>query len=39
MDLIPKNYNFSPIMTLYLNENISADDIVRISDMKKPWWY
>ena len=26
-DLIPKNYNFSPIMTLYLNENITKDDI------------
>ena len=34
MDLIPKNYNFFPIMTLYLNENISADDIVRISTSK-----
>ena len=34
MGLIPKNYNFSPIMTLYLNENISADDIVRISTSK-----
>ena len=30
-DLIPKNYNFSPIMTLYLNENITSDDIKIIS--------
>ena len=30
-DLIPKNYNFFPIMTLYLNENITQDDIDRMS--------
>ena len=30
-DLIPKNYNFFPIMTLYLNENITKDDIDRMS--------
>ena len=39
MDLIPKNYNFFPIMTLYLNENISADDIDRISSSEQFWWY
>ena len=30
-DLIPKNYNFFPIMTLYLNETITKDDIKIIS--------
>ncbi len=29
--LIPKSSNFSPIMTLYLNENITRDDIKIIS--------
>ena len=38
-DLIPKNYNFSPIMTLYLNENITSDDIKDNFFIRKFWWY
>ena len=30
-DLIPKNYNLNPIMTLYMNESITKDDLNRIS--------